>query len=299
MAVCLIVRVPTIIRMCSMETYGSKHANEKPRKTSHAEPYFVISPTTSATGYRVSFPSGSVATASEPPGARNAALTCPWLQGAISSTSALAWKTCFTTFSPLSTIPLTALPMLERCAWAGRAFRFRAGPTETLPRRLKPLPRSAARGRELAALLNPETPVPGVTTGTLRPESAIIAVPATVDGRNMVGDDFALTAGWGHFGTGDAVMPGQGRIVERAYTQDERAALGDAASMLGQTTFDIYLNGNAFWRNVPSYRLALQTGRLSGAQEMAVLPRRARAGTGATTGGSAITLQRWHGASRR
>ena len=43
--VCLIVRVPTIIRMCSMETYGSKHANEKPRKTSHAEPYFVISPT--------------------------------------------------------------------------------------------------------------------------------------------------------------------------------------------------------------------------------------------------------------
>ena len=114
------------------------------------------------------------------------------------------------------------------------------------------LARSAARGRELAALLNPETPVPGVTTGTLRPESAIIAVPATVDGRNMVGDDFALTAGWGHFGTGDAVMPGQGRIVERAYTQDERAALGDAASMLGQTTFDIYLNGNAFWRNVPA-----------------------------------------------
>ena len=114
------------------------------------------------------------------------------------------------------------------------------------------LARSAARGRELAALLNPETPVPGVTTGTLRPESAIIAVPATVDGRNMVGDDFALTAGWGHFGTGDAVMPGQGRIVERAYTQDERAALGDTLHTLGETTFDVYLNGNASWSNVPA-----------------------------------------------
>ena len=114
------------------------------------------------------------------------------------------------------------------------------------------LARSAARGRELAALLDPETPVPGVTTGTLRPDSATIAVPAMVDGRNIAGDDFALTAGWGHYGTGDAVMPGQGRIVEREYTADERAVLGDAAGVLGQTTFDIYLNGTAFWRNVPA-----------------------------------------------
>ena len=45
--------------------------------------------------------------------------------------------------------------------------------------------RSAARGRELAALLNPETPVPGVTQGPLRPEIATIAVPAAFGGRNM------------------------------------------------------------------------------------------------------------------
>ena len=114
------------------------------------------------------------------------------------------------------------------------------------------LARSAAHGRELAALLDPDTPVSGVTTGTLHPEVAAIAVPATVDGRNMTGDDFALTAGWGHYGTGDAVMPGQGRVVERNYTADERTALGDAMSVLGQTTFDIYLNGNAYWRNVPA-----------------------------------------------
>ena len=68
----------------------------------------------------------------------------------------------------------------------------------------------------------------------------------------MIGEDFALTAGWGHYGTGDAVMPGQGRVVEREYTADERAALGDATGVLGHTTFDIYLNGNAYWRNVPA-----------------------------------------------
>ena len=114
------------------------------------------------------------------------------------------------------------------------------------------LARSAARGRRLATLLEPDTPVPGVTTDTLRPDIAAIAIPATVNGRNMAGDDFALTAGWGHYGTDDAVMPGQGRIVERDYLADERAALGNATDVLGQITFDICLNGNAFWRNVPA-----------------------------------------------
>ena len=61
---------------------------------------------------------------------------------------------------------------------------------------------SAARGRELARLLDPDTPVPGVTQGALRPEIAAVAVPATIDGRNMTGDDFALTAGWGTFRIG-------------------------------------------------------------------------------------------------
>ena len=111
---------------------------------------------------------------------------------------------------------------------------------------------SAARGRELAALLDSETPVPGVTTGALRPEMAAIAVPSTTDGGNMAGDDFSVTASWGHFGQGEAVMPGQGRAVERQYTAEERAALGESAHTLGKTTFDIHLNDRAYWRNVPS-----------------------------------------------
>ena len=114
------------------------------------------------------------------------------------------------------------------------------------------LAESVARGRELARLLDPDTPVPSVTQGALRPEIAAVAVPATIDGRNMTGDDFALTAGWGHYGTGDAVMPGQGRIVEREYTADEHAALGDTVATLGETTFDVYLNARAYWRNLPA-----------------------------------------------
>ena len=111
---------------------------------------------------------------------------------------------------------------------------------------------SAARGRELAALLDSETPVPGVTTGALRSEMAAIAVPSTTDGGNMAGDEFSVTAGWGHFGQGEAVMPGQGRVVERPYTAEERAALSSAADTLGSATFDIHLNDRAYWRNVPS-----------------------------------------------
>ena len=122
---------------------------------------------------------------------------------------------------------------------------------------------SAARGRELAALLDSETPVPGVTEGTLRPEIAAIAVPSTTSGHNMTDDDFALTAGWGHFGSGQAVMPGQGRVVRRPFTAEERAALGDAARVLGDMTFDIYLNDVAYWRNVPA---AVWTYKLGGYQ---------------------------------
>ena len=110
---------------------------------------------------------------------------------------------------------------------------------------------SAARGREVARLLDPETPVPGVTVGDLRPELAAIAVPTTADGRNMTGDDFAVTAGWGHFGADGAVMPGQGRTVERLCNAAERAVVGNAAA-LGDTTYDIHLNDNIHWSNVPA-----------------------------------------------
>ena len=105
---------------------------------------------------------------------------------------------------------------------------------------------------KLAALLDADTPVPGVTWGALRPEAAVVAVPATKSGGNMSGGDFALTAAWGYSGQGESVMPGQGHVVERPYTSDERAALGEAVGVLGATTVDVYLNDRAYWRNVPA-----------------------------------------------
>ncbi len=142
------------------------------------------------------------------------------------------------------------------------------------------LAQSAARGRVLAALLDVETPALSATGTPLRPE---IAVPSTLAGRQMAGEDFAVTAGWGHFGAGDAVMPGKARIVERAYGPEERAALAEHFAALGETTSDVYLNREAFWRNIPS---AVWEYRLGGYQvlkkwlsyrERKVLGRRLRA----------------------
>ena len=122
---------------------------------------------------------------------------------------------------------------------------------------------SAARGRLLASLLDIDTAVEGVTSGNLRPEITSVAVPATVDNTNMEGDDFELTAGWGYFGKGKAVMPGKGRSLLRPYSENENDALGKAAQTLGEETLDIYLNDRTFWRNVPT---AVWNYRLGGYQ---------------------------------
>ena len=114
------------------------------------------------------------------------------------------------------------------------------------------LAESAARGRQLAALLDSDTPVAGVTQGTLRPGLAAIAMPTTTDGGNMADDDFAVSADWGHFGSGEVVMPGQGRVVEREYTAAERTVLDNAILTLGAAAIDVYLNDRAYWRNVPA-----------------------------------------------
>ena len=111
---------------------------------------------------------------------------------------------------------------------------------------------SAERGRKLAALLDADAPVDGITEGVPRADVVTIAVPTAVEGGNMDSADFAVSAGWGHFGGGDVVMPGQGRLVERAYADDERAALCNLIRTLGGTTFDVYLNDSAYWRNVPA-----------------------------------------------
>ena len=149
-------------------------------------------------------------------------------------------------------IPRIARLTRGHSEWNGRASRYPGWPSGEAKGTAAALAQSAAKGGELARLLDPEAQVPGVTQGELRQEIAAIAVPATSDGRNMTGDDFVVTAGWGHFGSGSAVMPGKGRAIERDCTRNERIALGDAILTLGETTFDIYLNDRAYWRNIPT-----------------------------------------------
>ena len=95
---------------------------------------------------------------------------------------------------------------------------------------------SAALGRQVAALLDTEAPVPGVTAGKIRDDLKSIAVFQRVDGKPAKPEaaDLDLTAGWGHAGKGGVTMPGKGKLIRR----DDGAC-------------DIFLNDIACWRNVP------------------------------------------------
>ena len=76
-------------------------------------------------------------------------------------------------------------------------------------------------------------------------------------------EDLQITAGWAHAGKDGVTMPGRGKSIEREYTKDERQALlagtkalgiseGETLQRLGETTFDIYLNDDVAWKNVPA-----------------------------------------------
>ena len=81
-------------------------------------------------------------------------------------------------------------------------------PRIPLPASRDALLASAALGREAAALLDAETPVPGVTSGTIRTELKTIAAVSRVGGGTLTQAEFALTAGWGSGGQGRITMPG-------------------------------------------------------------------------------------------
>lgn len=137
-------------------------------------------------------------------------------------------------------------------------------PRIPLPSTRDLLEASAALGREVAALLDTETIVPGVTAGKLRSELCVIGLISHAEGGNLDpgAGHLDVTAGWGHAGQGGVTMPGKGRVVERKYTKGEldeiergAGALGlslkEALKYLGKATRDIYFNDTAYWRNVP------------------------------------------------
>jgi len=138
-------------------------------------------------------------------------------------------------------------------------------PRIPLPDNRKALERSAALGRQVAALLDTEAQVPGVTGGKVERALRTIGVPAKLGGGELDpnADDFAVTAGWGHAGKGGVTMPAKGRIARRAYDKAELEAIGEAAearglsvkqvlSLLGGDTCDVFLNDTAYWKNIPA-----------------------------------------------
>ncbi len=109
-------------------------------------------------------------------------------------------------------------------------------PRVPLPKTKDLILASASLGRQVASLLDTETPVPGVTAGKIRDELKSIAVFQRVDGKPAKPEagDLDLNAGWGHSGKGGITMPGKGKLIHR----DDGA-------------YDIFLNEVACWRNVP------------------------------------------------
>ena len=138
-------------------------------------------------------------------------------------------------------------------------------PRIPLPNSKELLIASAELGRKVADLLDPETEVDGVTTGSLRPELKEIGVASRVGGGNLNEGtgDLAVTAGWGHAGQGGVTMPGKGEAITRLWTSEELAAIGQGSealglsageglAQLGDQAVDVYLNDVAYWRGVPS-----------------------------------------------
>jgi hypothetical protein len=137
-------------------------------------------------------------------------------------------------------------------------------PRVPLPATKERLLASVDLGLQVAALLDTECAISGVTAGHIRPELREISAISRIEGGSLdpAAGDLALRASWGHAGQGGVTMPGRGKAIERDYTAEERIAIEDGAealglsseqalACLGETTLDVYLNDRAYWRNVP------------------------------------------------
>jgi len=137
-------------------------------------------------------------------------------------------------------------------------------PRIPLPADRASLEASAALGEQLAALLDTEAGVAGVTSGKLAPVLKTIGLTTKAGGGSLdpARGDLAVTAGWAHHGQEGVTMPAKGRMETPAYDDAEREAmaaqaaaretsLDDLRGLLGATTCDVFLNDRAYWRNVP------------------------------------------------
>ena len=106
-----------------------------------------------------------------------------------------------------------------------------------LPQDTATLRAGAALGRKVAALLDPETAVPGVTENPVRPDLRDLAVLTASAEAKAKQFDLNLTARWGYAGQGGVVMPGSGDV--RPGTR-------------GAGFVDVHLNETTRWKDVPA-----------------------------------------------
>jgi predicted helicase len=87
-------------------------------------------------------------------------------------------------------------------------------PRVPLPNHRSTLEASANLGERIMKLLDPDTPVPGVTQGTIDPRLLGLGVLSRIDGKPLTSADLALSAGWSHRTKTGAIMPGSGHITQ-------------------------------------------------------------------------------------
>ncbi|MCH7701286.1 MAG: N-6 DNA methylase [Planctomycetes bacterium] len=120
-------------------------------------------------------------------------------------------------------------------------------PRIPLPAKKKALLASARLGRRVAALLDTEKPVQGVTCGRIDPRLKNLGVIRKVGSGSLNPDagELDMTVGWGHPGKDGVCMPGRGRVEERKAKNPKQQTLW------GDKTLDIYLNDRGYWSDVP------------------------------------------------
>jgi hypothetical protein len=122
-------------------------------------------------------------------------------------------------------------------------------PRVPLPNTAGLLEDSAALGWQIAALLDSEKTVTGVTSGILRPELKAVGAltKRTANGEFAIhaqiapAKDLRTTAGWSQMQAGGVVMPGQGKVFEKVHENPAPWA----------ATLDVFLNDEVAWRGVP------------------------------------------------
>jgi predicted helicase len=133
---------------------------------------------------------------------------------------------------------LAVLHAPEYCAENSGALR-QDWPRVPLPKSREALLASAELGRQVAALLDTETPVDGVTKGKPRAELKEIA-ELSCPGKS----DLKVTAGWGHAGQNGVTMPGKGRVTETLIEVGPDF-------LWPEGILNIYLNEQACWEWIP------------------------------------------------